>query len=85
VRGRNGIVCDGTPDVFPDFPFVSAMVEDTSLFNDVLIGRKAASQQDTWVMYWDGEPANTGGRTHPMGVLVEQRTMAWNYPRVTSR
>jgi hypothetical protein len=77
---RNGIVCDGTPDLFPDFPFVSAMVEDTSLFNDVLIGRKAASQQDTWVMYWDGEPANTGGRTHPMGILVEQRTLAWNYP-----
>src|SRR5688572_22294633 len=64
----------------PDFPFASAMVEDTSLFNDVLIGRKAASQQDTWVMYWDGDPVRTGGRTHPMGILVEQRTLAWNYP-----
>jgi hypothetical protein len=64
----------------PDFPFATAMVEDTSLFNDVLIGRRAASQQDTWVMYWDGDPVRTGGRTHPMGILVEQRTMAWNYP-----
>jgi len=36
---------------FPDFPWATAMVEDTALFNPVLIGRKAASQQDTWVMY----------------------------------
>ncbi|HUF51108.1 MAG TPA: hypothetical protein VMN60_09760 [Longimicrobiales bacterium] len=69
-----------TAGTFPDFPFASAMVEDASLFNDVLLGRKAASQQDTWVMYWDGDPVRTGGRTHPMGILVEQRTLAWNYP-----
>ena len=65
---------------FPDFPWATAMVEDTALFNPVLIGRKAASQQDTWVMYWDGDPSLTGGRSHPMGILVEQRTLAWNYP-----
>ena len=69
-----------TQGTFPDFPFASAMVEDTALFNDVLIGRKAASQQDTWVLYWDGDPARAGGRVHPLGVLVEQRTLAWNYP-----
>jgi hypothetical protein len=69
-----------TAGTFPDFPFASAMLEDTTLFNDVLVGRKAASQQDTWVMYWDGDPVRTGGRTHPMGIAVEQRTMAWNYP-----
>jgi hypothetical protein len=69
-----------TAGTFPDFPFATAVVEDTSLFNDILIGRRAASQQDTWVMYWDGDPARTGGRTHPLGVTVEQRTMAWNYP-----
>jgi hypothetical protein len=64
----------------PDFPDVTAFVTDTSMFADVLIGSKAASQQDTWVAYWDGDPARTSGRTHPMGILVEQRTMAWNYP-----
>ena len=69
----------GAGDV-PDFPFASAYVEDTTLFNDVLIGRKAASQQDSWLMYWDGDPTRTGGRTHPLGVAVEQRTLAWNYP-----
>jgi hypothetical protein len=71
---------DANPIVHPDFPFASAMVTDTSLFNPVLIGRRAASQQDSWVMYWDGDGSRTGGRTHPLGVVVEQRTMAWNYP-----
>ncbi|MGH7466030.1 MAG: hypothetical protein ACREK1_12690, partial [Longimicrobiales bacterium] len=73
---------DCWPDVgdVPDFPFASAYVNDTELFNDVLIGRKAASQQDSWLMYWDGDPTRTGGRTHPMGIAVEQRTLAWNYP-----
>jgi len=69
-----------TAGFHPDFPTATAIVEDTALFNPVLIGRKAASQQDTWLMYWDGDPVRTGGRTHPMGILVEQRTMAWNYP-----
>ncbi len=65
---------------FADFPEATAWVTDTNLFNDVLIGRKAASQQDSWVMYWDGDPGPSGGRDHPMGILVEQRTLAWNYP-----
>ena len=70
------------PDIgaFGDFPDASAWVTDTALFNDVLIGRRAASQQDSWSMYWDGDPGPTGGRDHPMGILVEQRTLAWNYP-----
>ena len=71
--------------ILADFPESDgAWVRDTKvnreLFNDVLIGRKAASQQDSWVMYWDGNPAITAGRDHPMGILVEQRTLAWNYP-----
>jgi hypothetical protein len=71
--------------ILADFPESDgAWVRDTrvnrELFNDVLIGRKAASQQDSWVMYWDGDPDITAGRDHPMGILVEQRTLAWNYP-----
>src|SRR6267154_1391888 len=57
-----------------------AFVADTSLFASVLIGRKAASQQDSWIQYWDGNPANNSGRKHPIGVLVTQRGMAWNFP-----
>src|SRR5690242_11302944 len=57
-----------------------AYVADTTLFDPVLIGRKAASQQDSWIQYWDGNPANNSGRKHPLGVLVTQRGMAWNFP-----
>ncbi|HEY6854543.1 MAG TPA: hypothetical protein VI139_09850 [Gemmatimonadales bacterium] len=57
-----------------------AYVADTTLFDQVLIGRKAASQQDSWIQYWDGNPANNSGRKHPLGVLVTQRGMAWNFP-----
>jgi hypothetical protein len=69
------------PGSVPDFPEATSMIiNDTALFNSVLIGRKAASQQDSWVAYWDGNPGKSGGRTHPMGILAEQRTLAWNYP-----
>ncbi|HXI32610.1 MAG TPA: hypothetical protein VNH63_00870 [Gemmatimonadales bacterium] len=57
-----------------------AYVSDTSLYNHVLIGKKAVSQQDSWIQYWDGNPANNSGRKHPLGVLITQRGMAWNFP-----
>ncbi|HEX6587766.1 MAG TPA: hypothetical protein VF039_01985 [Longimicrobiales bacterium] len=66
-------------DIAP-FPFLNAHVDDPDLFADVLLGRVAASQQDSWSVYWDGDPRRTGGRPHPMGLIVEQRTLAWNYP-----
>src|SRR5262245_26128042 len=64
----------------PDFPFVSGIISDTSIFSNVLVGRKSASQQDSYFVIWDGDPDNNASREHPMGILVEQRTMAWNYP-----
>ncbi len=57
-----------------------AYVQDTSLFAPSLINRKAISQQDTWTRYWDGNPGKAGGRKHSMGVLVDQRGLAWNFP-----
>ena len=56
------------------------IVRDTTLFHRSLLGRLAASDQDAWVRYWDGNPRFTGGRSHPMGILVEQRAMVWNAP-----
>ncbi|UCF21472.1 MAG: hypothetical protein JSU87_08835 [Gemmatimonadota bacterium] len=53
---------------------------DENLYNPVLLGRQGASQQDSWVAYWDGNPAFSANRSHPMGLLVEQRTLAWNFP-----
>jgi hypothetical protein len=64
----------------PNFPSATAFVTNEELFNEVLIGRESASQQDSWVMYWDGDPAFLANRSHTMGITVEQRTMAWNFP-----
>ncbi|HUF11689.1 MAG TPA: hypothetical protein VMN78_01150 [Longimicrobiales bacterium] len=64
----------------PGFPFATAFIRDASVFNTVLLDRAVGSQQDTWVMYWDGDPALSANRAHPMGVTIEQRTMAWNFP-----
>jgi hypothetical protein len=57
-----------------------AFIRDTALFDQVLIGRKSASQGDSWVREWEGDPALTSGRTHPMGIAIDQRSLAWNYP-----
>jgi len=53
---------------------------DTSLYSPILIGRKTASQEDVWSRYWDGDPSKNAGRPHPLGVLVDERGMAWNFP-----
>jgi len=58
-----------------------AVVRDTAIYNSVLIGRNSIGQQDLWVRTWDGNPAFTGSaRSHPMGILVETRGLAWNFP-----
>jgi len=57
-----------------------AVVRDAAIFNSVLLGRDQISEGDSWVRYWEGNPALLGGRTHPMGLVVEQRSLAWNFP-----
>ena len=71
----------------PGFDFATAYIVDEDIFSPVLTEggpggtpRAVGSQQDTWVMYWDGDPGLSANRDHPMGVAVEQRTMAWNFP-----
>ena len=56
------------------------IVRDTAIYSSVLLSRQSVSQQDLWVRTWDGNPAFLSGRTHPMGILVEERGMAWNFP-----
>jgi hypothetical protein len=67
------------PDDLENWP-AEAYVTDGEIFAPILIGRKTASQHDTWVQYWDGDPAQTSERAHPMGIKVTQRSMIWNYP-----
>ncbi|HEV8399116.1 MAG TPA: T9SS type A sorting domain-containing protein [Gemmatimonadales bacterium] len=57
-----------------------AKVRDTAIYNAVLLGRDNISQQDLWTRAWDGNPGLLSGRTHPMGILVEERGLAWNFP-----
>jgi hypothetical protein len=57
-----------------------AVARDTALYPAALLGRNVVSQQDLWVRVWDGNPANTIGGSHPLGIVVDERGMAWNYP-----
>jgi hypothetical protein len=50
------------------------------LFDPTLQGQIAASQGDLWFLAWEGDPGNLSSRTHPLGLLVETRAMAWNFP-----
>jgi hypothetical protein len=57
-----------------------AVVRDPAIYHPVLLDRNNISQQDLWTRAWDGNPAFLSGRTHPMGILVEERGLAWNFP-----
>lgn len=51
------------------------------LFNPALQGSVTASQGDDWFVYWEGDPSQLSGpRVHPLGILVETRALAWNFP-----
>ena len=67
------------PDDLANWP-AEAFVDNADLFQPVLLGRKTASQQDSWTKYWDGDPLRNANRQHPMGIQVTQRSLAWNYP-----
>jgi hypothetical protein len=54
---------------------------NADLFFPLLQGRASASQGDVWWLSWDGNPGLVAGRPHPLGVLVEQRGMGWNFPK----
>jgi hypothetical protein len=79
-EGRTNVFNSLVTDDLNNWP-TAAYANDTSLFATSLIGRANVSQQDTWSRFWDG---NSGlapsARKHPMGILVEQRGMAWNFP-----
>jgi hypothetical protein len=50
------------------------------LFAPALQGQIAASPGDAWFIYWEGDPSNLASRAHPLGILVEQRVLGWNFP-----
>jgi hypothetical protein len=50
------------------------------LYHPSFQGRASVSEGDAWWLMWDGNPALLAGRNHPLGVLVDVRALAWNYP-----
>jgi hypothetical protein len=56
------------------------LTPEQQLFNPLLRGRVNASQGDVWFLNWDGDPTLSSGRPHPLGVMVENRGLGWNYP-----
>ena len=77
---RTSIYDSLNPDDLANWPDEARIADGDPLFQPVLWGRNAASQQDSWVKYWDGDPSRISGRIHPLGVEVTQRSLAWNYP-----
>jgi hypothetical protein len=67
------------PDDAANWPS-AAYVNDPTLYNPALLGRPTISQQDTWSRYWDGSTTLLTGRRQTAGILVEQRSLAWNFP-----
>src|ERR1041385_8188705 len=49
-------------------------------YDPSLRGRPSASEGDLWTLAWDGDPAQNAGRSHPLGVALETRVLAWNSP-----
>ncbi len=69
------------PDVsaWPQTPPTKTVL-DADIYNPILIGSEAISQGDAFVRYWEGDPVALTGREHPMGIAVDQRILAWNFP-----
>ena len=63
---------------------VAAVIRDPALFDAGYVGRPAASNQDVWMRYWEGNPRLFAGRPHPMGLVIDQRALSWNYPGVNA-
>jgi hypothetical protein len=66
---------------WPDFARVpSAGDAVADVYDPLLQGLVSASQGDVYFLTWDGNPSRISGRTHPMGLVVETRGLAWNFP-----
>jgi len=65
---------------WPQAALVPSGDASQELFNPLLRGRVSASQGDVWFLSWEGDPSFAAGREHPLGILVEQRGMGYNFP-----
>lgn len=66
--------------IWPEVGLVPEGDDGELLFDPLLRGQVNASQGDVYWITWDGDPAFISSRPHPLGLLVEHRGLAWNYP-----
>lgn len=66
--------------IWPEVGMVPQGDASELLFDPLLRGNVNASQGDVYWITWDGDPAFISSRPHPLGLLVEHRGLAWNYP-----
>ena len=78
VIAQSGL--DKLPFVRLQLDRLDSAIDDPEIFAPILLGRKTASQQDSWVQYWEGDPTRNTNRKHPLGIKVTQRSMSWNFP-----
>jgi hypothetical protein len=65
---------------WPDAALVPQGDASADFFDPNLQGKVAASQGDLWMFSWEGNPARAGDRLHPLGLAIETRVLAWNFP-----
>jgi len=57
-----------------------AVARDPDIYAPGLLGLNQVSQGDGWTRYWEGNPDRGTGRPHPLGIVVDQRVMAYGFP-----
>ena len=65
---------------WPADAFVPQGDDVANIYSPPLQGLVSASQGDAHFIAWEGNPAFNIARVHPLGVLVDYRLLAWNYP-----
>jgi hypothetical protein len=65
---------------WPADAFVPQGDEVANIYSPPLQGLVSASQGDAHFISWEGNPAFNVARNHPLGILVDYRLLAWNYP-----
>jgi hypothetical protein len=66
--------------IWPEVALVPEGDASELLYDPLLRGKANGSQGDVYWISWDGDPAFVSGRPHPLGLVVEHRGLAWNYP-----
>jgi hypothetical protein len=65
---------------WPSDAYVPQGDSAASVYDPALQGLLSASQGDVHFIAWEGNPNFSNSRIHPLGILVDYRLLAWNYP-----